>query len=254
MTTATKKVLAFDLDDTLAITKSPITVEMATVLTDVLRHYDICIISGGRFEQFQTQIIDQLSINDDLLERLHLMPTCGTRYYRYNTQIGAWDLQYAEDLTKAQKDAVIEALESAAKQLGYWETNPAGPIIEDRESQITYSALGQFAAPADKYAWDPDGTKKMAIRDLAAPKLPGLEVRVGGTTSVDVTAIGIDKAYGMQKLIDHLHIQKEDILFFGDKLQEGGNDYPVKAFGIESIEVDNENDTIVRLKEILATI
>ena len=249
-----KKVLAFDLDDTLAITKSPISDEMAAVLTNILDHFDVCVISGGRFEQFQSQIIDRLAISNDLLARLHLMPTCGTRYYRHSSDTNAWDLQYAEDLTDDQKTSVIQALEESAKALGYWEENPAGPIIEDRESQITYSALGQFATPTDKYAWDADGIKKMAIRDLVAPKLPGLEVRVGGTTSVDVTAIGIDKAYGMQKLMDHLKIEKEDILFFGDKLQEGGNDYPVKAFGIDTIEVKNEHDTALHLKEILTTL
>lgn len=249
-----KKVLAFDLDDTLAITKSPISDSMAEVLGQILETFEICVISGGRFEQFQKQIIDRLHISPHLLNRLHLMPTCGTRYYRYDELSQEWALQYAEDLTDDEKSLIKEVLEASAKKLGYWEESPAGEIIEDRNSQITYSALGQQATPEDKYAWDPDGTKKIALRDLAAQSLPDLEVRAGGTTSIDVTRIGIDKAYGMQKLIEALDISKDDILFFGDKLQEGGNDYPVKAFGIDSLEVSEWEDTVARLETILYTI
>lgn len=249
-----KKLLAFDLDDTLAITKSPISDRMAEVLAETLEEFEICVISGGRFEQFKTQVIDRLHIEPHKLNRLHLMPTCGTRYYRYDELAGDWKQQYAEDLTEAQKTQVAEVLEASAKELGLWEKNPAGDIIEDRGSQITFSALGQKATPEDKYAWDPDGKKKMALRDLAAQSLPGLEVRAGGSTSIDVTREGIDKAYGMQKLIDALDISKDDILFFGDKLQEGGNDYPVKEMGIDCLDVDKWEDTAHRLETILAVV
>ncbi|MFZ1301798.1 MAG: HAD-IIB family hydrolase [Candidatus Microsaccharimonas sp.] len=249
-----KKVLAFDLDDTLAITKSPISDEMVEVLSKILEKFDVCVISGGRFEQFKLQIIDRLHVNPHILNRLHLMPTCGTRYYRYDELESEWQLQYAEDLTNDQKKLIEEVLEKSAKELGLWEETPAGDIIEDRGSQITFSALGQKATAEDKYAWDPDSSKKFALRDLAAASLPGLEVRAGGTTSIDVTREGIDKAYGMQKLIEALDINKEDILFFGDKLQEGGNDYPVKAMGIDSLDVERWEDTVNRLETILAVI
>jgi len=246
-----KKVLAFDLDDTLSITKSPISDEMVAVLSKILEKYEVCVISGGRFEQFKFQIIDRLQVSPSLLTRLHLMPTCGTQYYRFNEAQNDWQLQYAEDLTEDEKQQIRKVLEASAKELGLWSENPAGEILEDRGSQITYSALGQQATPEDKYAWDPDGSKKLAIRNLAAPLLPELEVRAGGTTSVDVTRKGIDKAYGMHKLMEALNITKEDILFFGDKLQEGGNDYPVKAMGIDSIEVTRWEDTVDKLNVIL---
>lgn len=249
-----KKLLAFDLDDTLAVTKSPISDRMAELLGRILEHFDVCIISGGKFEQFQLQVVEQADFSPMQLRRLHLMPTCGTRYYRYNEVEKEWEIQYAEDLTPEQKKQIVEALETSAKELGYWEKNPSGEIIEDRESQITYSALGQQAKPEAKYAWDPDGTKKIELRDLVAKRVPEFEVRAGGTTSIDVTRPGIDKAYGMQKLIDILDISRDDILFFGDKLSEGGNDYPVKAMGITSLEVSEWEDTAARLESILAVL
>lgn len=249
-----KKLLAFDLDDTLAITKSPVSDEMSEILGKVLEEFEICIITGGRYEQINEQVINRLHIEPHKLNRLHLMPTCGTRYYRYNELDAEWQIQYAEDLTEEQKALVIEVLEKSAKELGLWEDKPAGNIIEDRGSQITFSALGQKATPEDKYAWDPTGSKKASLRDLAAQSLPGLEVRAGGSTSIDVTREGIDKAYGMQKLIDAIDISKDEILFFGDNLQEGGNDYPVKSFGIDCLDVDKWEDTVNRLETILAVI
>lgn len=246
-----KKLIGFDLDDTLAVTKSPISDEMSTLLTQLLDHFELCVISGGRYEQFKLQIIERLHATPQQLRRLHLMPACGTQYYRYNDIDHKWEQQYAEYLSEEQRAEITKVLEKVTKELGYWPENPAGEVIEDRGSQITLSALGQKATAEDKYAWDPDNTKKFAIRDAAAALLPGLEVRAGGTTSIDVTRVGIDKAYGMTKLIEELQISKDDILFFGDKLQEGGNDYPVKAMGIDSIEIHGWQNTAQVLTGIL---
>ena len=246
-----KKLLAFDMDDTIAITKSPISARMATAFGDILDNFDICIISGGNYNLFGNQFISQLHVEPAKLARVHLMPTCGTRYYRYDLTQKEWVLQYAEDLTSEEKVEISMVLEESAKEAGFWPENPAGQVIEDRESQVTYSGLGQYASAEDKYAWDPDKKKRMAIREIALNKLPNLEVRLGGTTSIDVTRKGIDKAYGMQKLMDANGFKKEDILFFGDQLQEGGNDYPVKAFGIDVIEVTRWEDTAGHLEAIV---
>jgi HAD superfamily hydrolase (TIGR01484 family) len=248
----TRKVIAFDLDDTLAISKSPISDRMGDLLVQLLKKYDVCIISGGKYEQFKKQVIDRLEATPRELGRMHLMPTCGTRYYRYDELDSEWKLQYAEDLTEEQKKKIVAALESSAKQTGLWAEKPYGDIIEDRGSQVTYSALGQLAPAEEKYKWaEANAEAKQVLRKLVADQLPDLEVRLGGTTSVDVTRIGIDKAYGMKKLIEALGISKDDVLFIGDKLQEGGNDYPVKAMGIDSIEVDRWEDTALVLEGVL---
>lgn len=246
-----RKVIAFDLDDTLAVSKMPLSDGMAELLGRLLECYEVCVISGGRFEQFRDQVIARMEVSPLLMRKLHIMPTCGTRYYRYDDVRSEWVKQYAEDLSEKDKKRIADVLEEGAKALGYWEEHPAGPIIEDRESQVTYSALGQRALPDDKYKWDPDGKKKHKLRDYAAERLPELEVRVGGTTSVDVTRPGIDKAYGMKKLIDLLDISAEDILFIGDKLEEGGNDYPVKAMGIDCMAVKHQDDTLIAIEAIL---
>lgn len=247
-----KKVIAFDLDDTLAVTKSPISDKMGDLLIGLLKKYDVCVISGGKFEQFTMQVVDRLKATGPEFSRMHLMPTCGTKYYRFDELTEKWTAMYSHDLTSDQKKRIMQSLEKRAKELDLWEEKPYGEIIEDRGSQITYSALGQQAPPDLKYRWDPDNKKKYALRELVSKDLIDLEVRAGGTTSIDVTMIGVDKAYGMQKLIEEMSISKDDILFIGDKMEEGGNDYPVKAMGIDSIAVEGWEDTALVLEGILA--
>ena len=186
------------------------------------------------------------------MRRLHLMPTCGTRYYRWQGR--GWELQYAEDLTEDEKARSIAALEAAARELGLWADEPWGEIIEDRGSQITFSALGQQAPVDVKMAWDPDGAKKRALAEHVASRLPDLEVRGGGSTSIDITRKGIDKAYGVAKLLDVLGAGVDDLLFIGDRLDEGGNDYPVYAMGVRSVAVhgwEQTLDTVNRLVDWL---
>ena len=246
-----RRVIAFDLDGTLAVSKSAISDVMADRLKDLLTLYEVCVISGGKFDQFKLQLIDRLDVRPQQMSRLHIMPTTGTRYLRLDEGKLDWVLQYAEDLSPQKRAEIVEILTAGAQELGYWETEPFGDIIEDRGSQITYSALGQEAPVEVKYAWDPDGVKKGALRDYADERLPDLEVHVGGTTSVDVTEAGIDKAYGMRKLMAVLNLTSDDILFFGDKLDEGGNDYPVKSVGIDTIAVKSWEETALALQAII---
>jgi len=250
------RIILFDLDDTLAPSKSRLEDAMTALLTGLLSRIDVCIISGGRFEQFEKQVLDPLAGSPDL-GRLHIMPTCGTQYYRWSpteTRRGGWVEQYAENLSEDEKRRALHAVERGARELGLWESRTWGPILEDRGSQITFSALGQAAPVAAKAAWDPDGRKKSALQDYAAERLPDLEVRSGGSTSVDITRKGIDKAYGVRQLMATLDLELEDLLFVGDRLDEGGNDYPVKAMGVECVAVRNWQDTAAYLSTLLETL
>ncbi len=235
------KAVVFDLDDTLAPSKSTMDPSMSEALARLLERIDVCIISGGRFEQFVAQALDGFRADDAAMARLHLMPTCGTRYYLWRE--GAWQLQYAEDLTDDEKSRTIAVLEEGARELGLWHPGAWGDIIEDRGSQITFSALGQKAPIAEKTAWDPDGAKKRLLGAWVQERLPDLEVRGGGSTSLDITRKGIDKAYGIDKLVAELDVDIEQLLFIGDRLDEAGNDYPVYQRGVLCVPVHDWTET-----------
>lgn len=240
-----KKVIAFDVDDTLVKSKNPMTDEMRDLLAGLLEKFEVAIISGSRYEVFQVNIIEPLEgAAGDNLRHMHILPTCGTRYYTYDAVKADWNLEYAEDFTEEQKAEIIKACEQRAREFGLWPESPYGEVIEDRLSQISMSMLGQQAPAEEKYKWY-DRYKGEAYRltEKIADDLPDYEVRYGGTTTVDVTKKGVDKAYGMQKLLDALGLQKKDALFIGDRLEDGGNDFPVKAMGIDTIDVDGWETT-----------
>jgi hypothetical protein len=243
-----KKLIAFDLDGTLAPSKSHFDPRMVGLFDQLLEKYEVCVISGAKYELFQTQFLTQISQEPNSLAKLHLLPTTGTRYYRF--QEGTWQQQYAENFSDEDKAKIINALDTGWKQAGEPIEKTYGPIIEDRESQITLSPLGQevVAQLGDegvrvKETWDPDMKKRMKVRDVVAAILPDFSVTVAGLTSIDVTIPGVDKAYGMNKLRDATGYKKEDILFIGDKIMPGGNDYPVEQMGIDCIAVRTWEDT-----------
>src|SRR5581483_11782948 len=158
------------------------------------------------------------------LEKLHIMPTCGTRYYGYDIDNKTWKQVYAEDFNAYEKQKIISEVKKAAEHLGLVEKKVYGEVIEDRGSQISWSALGQDIVDElgeegirQKEEWDPDNKKKLKMVKYLTPLLDEFEVRAGGTTTVDITKKGIDKAYGMAKLMEILDVKKEDIFFIGDK-------------------------------------
>ena len=248
-----KKVIAFDVDDTLVKSKNPLNDEMRDLLAQLLRKYEVAIISGSRFEIFVENILEPLKNEpDDVLEHLHILPTCGTRYYTYDPEVKTWDIIYAEDFTDEQKEHIIKVSEKIARKSGLWPKKPYGEVIEDRLSQIAISMLGQKAPAEKKYDWYAvHAEDAVRLKEAIAAKLPEFEVRNGGTTTIDITPIGVDKAYGMKKLIEKLEITKEEVLFIGDRLETGGNDYPVKAMGIDTIDVDGWQSTPYVVRGIL---
>ncbi len=247
------RLVAFDLDDTLAPSKSGIDERIGRLLIALAERVEVAVISGGQIAQFRAQLVDRLpDASAEVLSRIHLMPTCGTQYYRHD---GAdFTARYAHPLSADQKRRALAALHDEARRLELWEPNPWGDILEDRGSQITFSALGQLAPLEAKTAWDPAGHKKSRLRAAVAELLPDLEVRSGGSTSVDVTHQGIDKAYGMRQLAAETGIALDDMLFVGDRLDPDGNDYPVLALGVACHAVTGWEDTAGFLEQLLPTL
>ncbi len=252
-----KKVLAFDVDQTLNVAKMPIPDEIAELLVKCLNHYEVCPISGQKYEQFLIQIVDRLvetGATPEQLCHLHLFVAQGTQYYRYNLDKKEWDQVYNYPLTDEQVAKISEAIEKAAKELGYWEEDKLADgdeIIENRLSQVTFSALGQKAGTEAKYAWDPDCKKREAIVKRCKELAPEFEYEIGGTTSINAITPGMNKVFGMTHLMEELKVEKPEILYFGDMTQPGGNDYPVVQMGIETITVRSHEDTAYALRGIL---
>ena len=243
-----KNLIVFDLDGTLAESKSPVDPEMSALLQALLGTVQVAVISGGDWPQFEKQLISNLP-QDERLVNLSLLPTCGTKFFQYT---GGWKKIYSEDFTTDEKERIITALKQALGIADFKVEKLWGETIEDRGSQITFSALGQQAPLEEKNKWDSDFSKRKKIKAILDPLIPGFSVRIGGATSIDVTKSGIDKAYGIRKLRDLLGITLQDMIFIGDALFPGGNDSPVKATGVVCISVRGPMETKPVTEAIIA--
>ena len=243
-----KKLIVIDLDGTLAPSKSLVDAETLALLHDLLGIVKVAVISGGAWAQFEKQVLSNLP-HDDRLANLSLLPTCGTKFFQY---VGDWKELYSEDFAPEEKEKIVSSLKKAVEMAGFSVEKTWGETIEDRGSQITYSALGQDAPQAEKDKWDPDINKRKKIKSIIDTFIPEFSVRIGGATSIDITQPGIDKAYGIGKLRDILGISLDEMIFVGDALFVGGNDYPAEQAGVISIPVRSPDETKRVIEAIIA--
>lgn len=234
-----KKLVAFDLDGTLALSKQPLDADMAGRIADLL---DVClvdIISGGDWPQFEKQVVSRLPERAKLAN-LFIQPTTGTKLYRWS---GEWKPVYAELFSADERHQIETALDDAVKAEGLDAGQTWGDRIEDRGSQITFSGLGQDAPLVAKNNWDADRSKREALQKRLRAALPDLSINIGGSTSIDITRQGVDKQYGLKKLLPVAGVDASEVLFVGDAIYPGGNDYPAKEMGLDTIKVDEIEQT-----------
>ena len=244
-----KKLIVFDLDGTLAGSKSPLDSEMSRLLHDLLLIVKVAVISGGDWPQFEEQLLSKLP-HDEHLTNLSLLPTSGTKFYRYDA--AAWTKIYSDDFSSEERDKILSSLKRAIGIADFKIAKIWGEQVEDRGSQITFSALGQHAPLEEKANWDPDVIKRKKIKAILDTFIPEFSVRTGGSTSIDITKPGIDKAYGIAKLRDLLSISMEEMIYIGDAVYLGGNDYPAKEAGVDCIPVKDPNETKLVIQTLIA--
>jgi len=252
-----KEIIVFDIDGTLTPSKAPADKEMIGLLLDLLDKKSVAIIGGGKYSLFQDQLVKQMPENDKRLERLYLFPTNSTAFYRFN---GDWNKIYSHELSENEKKEINDAFEKTFSEVNYQHPEKTyGTVIEDRGTQISFSPLGQEVVSvlgekegvALKEEWNKKyDDLRQKMRQVLQEKLPEFEVRAGGLTTIDITRKGIDKAYGVRQIAEHLNVQIENMLFVGDAIFPGGNDYAALETGIDYVKVENPSDT----KELIRTI
>ena len=243
-----KKLVVFDLDGTLTESKSPMDAEMADRLGKLLERITVAIVSGGAFEQFECQL-PALHLDDARSRRLFFFPTTGTRFFRY---ADGWRQVYADEMTVEERRKINDAFSQAFRDIDYRHPETLyGEVVEDRGTQVTFSALGQQAPLELKKQWKATQDRRPEIAAALAKYLPDFEIKIPGVTSIDVTRKGIDKAYAIDKIEEHLGFAVPEMVFVGDALYEGGNDNAVFKTGIDAIAVTGPSDTKALIAEWL---
>jgi len=247
-----KTVVIFDLDGTLTRSKSDLDNEMASLISKLLRSRCVAVTSGCSFRQFETQFLSRLPKMANL-SNLFLFPTCSASGYYYNKKHRRFYRSYSNLMSKRDIARILRAFEIVFAKLHYVHPGRTfGPVFENRGSQLTFSALGQRAPLHLKQKWDPHQVKRLKIRRLLKPLLRNFEISIGGTTSIDVTRKGVNKTLCVRKLKEHLSVNLGGMLFVGDALFKGGNDYIMKSTGIKCVQVSGISETKDLIRKVVA--
>ncbi len=246
---AAPSAIIFDLDDTLVEAFQAPTPEITSRLARLLKHVPVAIMSGASHKRLKEHIIETLPSDIDR-SRLFLFPDTAAQCYRFKDD--NWIQEYNYEIDKEERATIITTIESLVPKIKHFKhiTKMREHIIE-RPAQITFTAL-PHGTDAEKLLWDPRGKKRAKLRKLLAKKLPHFEVLSVARTSIDITKKGIDKAFGVSWLASELNSRPDDMLFIGDALFPGGNDFVVMKTKIETKQVVNPRETAAIIDKLLA--
>ena len=242
-----KKIIAFDVDGTLTASKTPITDSMAGLIKELIRHKKVIAIAGGSMHQLETQFLPPFLGDKEMLpfiKNFTLLPTSGSQRYEYDESGGEWKMADKVPLDPDVKERAIKLLREVIEDPEFGiPPDPVGNIIEDRDTQITFTPNGQQAPLEIKMRFDPDRRKREKIKAFIEPHLPETTILINGTSSIDILPKGFNKAVGLARYLSHSGFKKEDVIFVGDGIFPGGNDYSVFEAGFDTIPVKSPLDT-----------
>jgi len=248
-----KKVIMFDLDGTLAKSKANLDEEMSSLLCALLDKKKVGVMGGGSYAQFTDQFLEHLQCSQVQLKNLFILPLSGGSLYTY--QVHKCKRMYHHLFSVKEKAKITDAFKKAFRDINYTKpTKIYGKVIEDRGSQMTFSALGQKASLSKKSVWNEKSDIRPQLKSALEKYLLDFEVRLGGLTSIDVTRKGIDKAYGIEQVMKSLSVDRKEIVYIGDALYKGGNDYAAKRAGTATVEVKDVEETKIFIRSIFLSL
>jgi len=243
-----KSLIVFDLDGTLVNGDTVIDTEMADLLNKMLEITKMAVISGGDWPHFEKKLLSKFT-EKQFLKNLIILPVNGTKYYQYRS---GWIESHPEDLNIAEKDKIKDDLLKVLYKSPMDEKKVIGEQFEFKGNDIIFSALGQKAPEKAKQDFDPTQAKRKEMKMALDEALFDYSAQIEGPDQIVISKTGIDKAHGIYKLHQVLAIKMHRMLYIGNALFKGGDDYAATTTGVECIQVKNLDETKIVMQTIIA--
>ena len=240
-----KKVIIADVDETICEPAQEISLKLAEKINLLVgKGMTIAFISGTPTAELQRMI------SAHLVQEHHLLANTGASYSIQHNGFSKEVHSYL--LTAAEKNEIMKSFKKLIIEFQIQSMTSIEDQLQDRDSQITLSALGRHAPLELKRQFDPTGEKRMGWVEFLKKHLDHTkyEMTIGGTTSIDITRKGLDKEWAIREFMKINNFAPEEVLFIGDKLYPGGNDYPASKV-VDCIAVKNPEETLQKLKLFL---
>lgn len=197
------KIIICDVDGTVTEGLQPITREMTDAIASVSQPF--AFLSGTDEKELQRIVGDPL---DTRSKNYFLLGNSGIKV----------------DLPNKEK--VIKVLERTVDVFHLPCESDDWDQVLDRGSQVTLSCIGRNAPKEEKAEWDPDQRKRKIIAHYIRCSIGDkYNIAIGGTTSIDITAKGMDKAAGIRAFLTKLNLRPHQVVYYGDAFHPEGNDY-----------------------------
>jgi HAD superfamily hydrolase (TIGR01484 family) len=221
---AQKKLLVFDLDGTLSNHRTPMPEESRALLDALGKKYHLVMCGAGNvarvFNQmgnYPIELIGNYGMMEAKVENGELVVT-------------------KQIVTEVDKEFFLRETNRLREKYGY--TEYAGEPIEWHPSgMVTFALIGTKAKREDKHVFDPDRAKRRVMYPEVLEIFKDYTVFIGGSTSFDIVAKQYNKYDATMEYAKRHGYTKEQVLFFGDDMGDGGGDSHVRLGGMDYIHV-----------------
>ena len=231
------KKFIFDVDGTLTDSRQQIDLSFEVYMIKFCCKYDVYLVTGSD----RAKTVEQVGL--DIYNRSKRVYNCsGADVYEKDNNVYKSDWKPSRRLINFLSD-----------ELDY-STFPhkTGNHIEHRPGGINFSILGRgedsMEYRKEYVKWDINTTERILMSDRIKSEFPDLNIQIGGQTGLDIS--DSDKSQILRDFNP-----KDELVFFGDMMREGQNDYPlaqaVDKLGGTNYSVNGWQDTYRKLKDIL---
>ena len=228
----------FDIDGTLTVSRSQIDPDFRVFMLSFVLEHDVYLVTGSD----RKKTIEQ--VGADLYNLSQRVYNCsGSDVYEGDKNVYRSEWELPREVERFLEDELAYSCFDIRN----------GNHIEHRPGGVNFSILGRdknpFKGRAEYIKWDKERLEREDIADRIRNAFPGLTVALGGQTGLDIGPAGSDKSQILRDFD-----KDDDIVFYGDRMEKGGNDYTlaekVKEMGGYAHQVNTWEDTFELLGEV----
>ena len=220
----------FDIDGTLTPSRLPIDSEFSVFFQKWIKNKDVFLVTGSDKEK----TIEQIGIN--IWKNVNkVYQSCGNQIWQKG--------QLIRESSFSLNDNVKHELQNFLNNSKWLEK--FGNHFEQRVGLVNFSTIGRNCTQKKReeyYIWDTQNKEREKICQYIMKHFPDIEAAIGGQISIDIYEKGKNKAQVLDEIAG-------EISFFGDKMDEGGNDYPIA----KRLQFENRPHTLFKVKNPIET-
>tara|TARA_B100001250_G_C19772902_1_gene778076 strand:- start:14 stop:844 length:831 start_codon:yes stop_codon:yes gene_type:complete len=216
------KIYIFDVDGTLTPSRQKMTEKFARFFDEWTSKNTYYLVTGSDLAKTQEQVPTAY------IERANgIFTCCGNQLWREgNTKQWPIDLKLIYENKFNPPNNLLTYLGEQLRMTDY--PVKAGNHIEDRGTLLNFSVVGRdctLVQRKDYHEYDKVMDERKGIAKYIRENWSDIDAVIGGQISIDIYPKGNDKSQILE------HIEKEnpkgEIIFIGDGIENGGNDYPL---------------------------